>query len=106
MKNGEVQTYACRIEHELESRRIKSARIPVENYSSEPDFWIHQKNRNHDHDDIFQTVIVDSNYRFMTLLTRKLAEGKKDEFEIVSRQTDMMNQQIANYPFICHNLGQ
>lgn len=53
MKNCEMQTYACRLEHDLESRRIKSTKIQVNDYSSEPDFWMHQKNRNNDHDDIF-----------------------------------------------------
>jgi len=42
------------MEHEIDSRKIKSALIPLNNFASEPDVWLHQKNnKSNDHDDIF-----------------------------------------------------
>lgn len=105
-RNNEVLTYCCRYEHELESRRCKQTAIPVTDYSSSPDCWLHSKCQNNDHLDVFQSVKVDSFYRYMQVETRKPADGGKDGFVTVRRQSDMMNQQVANYPFIAHNLGQ
>lgn len=101
----------CRVDQQLEAQKVKCTMISIANYTSTPDTWLHyKKNPTKDNQSvcIFQTMHVDAINQHVTVQTRVLKQelGKVSlNFEIVSRQSDKINQQVANYPFIVHNLG-
>ena len=73
-----------------------------------PDCWIHEKkSARADSGDTFQALSVDNFYGLFAVQTRPQADARRieDGSELITRRSDSINQQVACYPFIAHNLG-
>jgi hypothetical protein len=111
IKNNEKKTYCLRLDHHDPKQRVVLVRITVNNYSSQPDVWLHYKKnfKTNSIEEIFQSVHVtrgDQTAVLQTKLPRSMRNiNSSDADDIVERRTSMFCQVESDSPCICYNLG-